>query len=177
MAGAAQQPAAPAPAPSSSLQVLHWWTSPSERKAANVLAARLAAEGVQWQDAAIPGGAGIGAGKVLKGRVLAGDAPEVTQIIGVSVAEWGEMGLLLELDNAAAADNWNSFLFPTVRNLIEYRKHTLAAPLGIHRVNTLFYNRTLFARLKLAPPTTWNEFETVAGRLAAAGLRRTNSAR
>ncbi len=171
MAGAAQQPAAPAPAPSSSLQVLHWWTSPSERKAANVLAARLAAEGVQWQDAAIPGGAGIGAGKVLKGRVLAGDAPEVTQIIGVSVAEWGEMGLLLELDNAAAADNWNSFLFPTVRNLIEYRKHTLAAPLGIHRVNTLFYNRALFARLKLAPPGTWNEFEAAAQRLLALGVQ------
>lgn len=177
VAGAGQAAALQAPstalpaAPSSGLQVLHWWTSSSERKAANLLASRLAGEGVQWQDAAIPGGAGIGAGKVLKGRVLAGDAPEVTQIIGVSVAEWGEMGLLLELDNAATADNWNSFLFPTVRNLIEYRKHTLAAPLGIHRVNTLFYNRTLFARLKLAPPTTWNEFETVAGRLAAAGLQ------
>lgn len=163
-------PALPA-APSSGLQVLHWWTSASERKAANLLAARLASEGVQWQDAAIPGGAGIGAGKVLKGRVLAGDAPEVTQIIGVSVAEWGEMGLLLELDNAAASDNWNSFLFPTIQHLIQYRKHTLAAPLGIHRVNTLFYNRALFARLKLAPPATWNEFEAVAGRLAAAGVQ------
>ena len=164
-------PVAPPGSASSGLQVLHWWTSSSERKAANLLAARLAGEGVQWQDAAIPGGAGIGAGKVLKGRVLAGDAPEVTQIIGVSVAEWGEMGLLLELDNAASADNWNSFLFPTVQNLITYRKHTLAAPLGIHRVNTLFYNRALFARLKLAPPRTWNEFDAAAARLQALGVQ------
>jgi len=151
--------------------VLHWWTSASERKAADLLAARLAAEGVQWQDAAIPGGAGIGAGKVLKGRVLAGDPPEVTQIIGVAVAEWGEMGLLLELDNVAGADNWNKILFPTVQNLIQYRKHTMAAPLGIHRVNTLFYNRALFARLKLAPPRTWDEFEAVSRRLLAAGVQ------
>ena len=151
--------------------MLHWWTSASERKAADLLAARLAAEGVQWQDAAIPGGAGIGAGKVLKGRVLAGDPPEVTQIIGVAVAEWGEMGLLLELDNVAGADNWNKILFPTVQNLIQYRKHTMAAPLGIHRVNTLFYNRALFARLKLAPPRTWDDFEAVSRRLLAAGVQ------
>jgi glucose/mannose transport system substrate-binding protein len=151
--------------------VLHWWTSASERKAADLLAARLAAEGVQWQDAAIPGGAGIGAGKVLKGRVLAGDPPEVTQIIGVAVAEWGEMGLLLELDNVAGADNWNKVLFPTVQNLIQYRKHTMAAPLGIHRVNTLFYNRALFARLRLEPPRTWDEFDAVSRRLLAAGVQ------
>jgi len=98
-------PATSSVAPSSGLQVLHWWTSASERRAADLLAQRLGKEGVQWEDAAIPGGAGIGAGKVLKGRVLAGDAPEVTQIIGVSVAEWAEMGLLLELDNVAVADN------------------------------------------------------------------------
>jgi glucose/mannose transport system substrate-binding protein len=158
-------------APSSGLQVLHWWTSASERRAADLLAQRLGKEGVQWEDAAIPGGAGIGAGKVLKGRVLAGDAPEVTQIIGVSVAEWAEMGLLLELDNVAVADNWRGVLFPTVQNLIQYRKHTMAAPLGIHRVNTLFYNRALFARLKLTPPTTWTEFDAVAARLLAAGVQ------
>ena len=67
----------------SSLQVLHWWTSDSERKAATLLANRLGDEGIAWRDAGIPGGAGIGAGKVLKSRVLAGNAPEVTQIIGI----------------------------------------------------------------------------------------------
>ena len=163
--------AAAAPAmESSGLQVLHWWTSASERKAADLLAARLKGEGIEWQDAAIPGGAGIGAGKVLKGRVVAGDAPEVTQIIGVSVAEWAEMGLLLELDSVAVADDWNGVLFPTVQDLIHYRKHTMAAPLGIHRVNTLYYNRALFARHGLAPPRSWDEFEAVARRLLAAGV-------
>lgn len=156
---------------SSGLQVLHWWTSTSERKAADLLASRMRDEGIAWQDAAIPGGAGIGAGKVLKGRVVAGDAPEVTQIIGVSVAEWAEMGLLLELDNVAVADNWAGALFPTVQELIQYRKHTMAAPLGIHRVNTLYYNRPLFARHRLAPPRSWEEFDAAARRLLAAGVQ------
>jgi glucose/mannose transport system substrate-binding protein len=165
--GSTPPPVAPVTATSSaSLQVLHWWTSPSERKAADLLAARLRDERIEWQD-----DAGLGAGKVLKGRVLAGDAPEVTQIIGVSIAEWADMGLLLELDNVAAAGNWNAALFPTILELIQHRRHVVAAPLGIHRVNTLFYNRALFTRLKLAPPQTWNEFEAVAQRLRAAGVQ------
>lgn len=166
----APAPSATSSTPVNTLQVLHWWTSPSERKAADFLAARMADEGLAWKDAAIPGGAGIGAGKVLKGRVLAGDAPEVTQIIGVSVAEWAELGLLLEIDNVASAGNWNGFLFPTVQKLIQHRKHVVAAPLGIHRVNTLYYNRALFARLKLSPPQTWAEFEAAAHKLRAAGV-------
>lgn len=162
--------AAPPPPQTASLQVLHWWTSASERKAANALASRLADENVAWKDAAIPGGAGLGAGKVLRGRVLAGDAPEVTQIIGTSIAEWAEMGLLLEIDGVAATGNWSNVLFPTVYQLVRHRQHVVAAPLGIHRVNTLLYNRKLFARFKLAPPRTWAEFERVAQRFKEAGV-------
>lgn len=162
---------APAPAAAGpSLQVLHWWTSAGERQAANVLAARLADEGIAWQDAAIPGGAGLGAGKVLRSRVLAGNAPDATQIIGVSIGEWAELGLLLELDSVANAGHWNKALFPTVRELVRHRGHVVAAPLGIHRINTLFYNRKLFARLNLAPPGNWAEFEQAARRLRAAGI-------
>src|ERR1700740_294241 len=127
---------ASASAPTASLQVLHWWTSASERRAANVLAARLGDEGVEWKDGAIPGGAGLGAGKVLRSRVLAGNAPDATQIIGVSIGEWAELGLLLELDGVAAGGNWNNVLFPTIRTLVQHRKHVVAAPLGIHRINT-----------------------------------------
>jgi glucose/mannose transport system substrate-binding protein len=153
-----------------SLQVLHWWTSAGERHAANVLSARLADEGVSWQDAAIPGGAGLGAGKVLRSRVLAGNSPDATQIIGVSIGEWAELGLLLELDAVANAGNWDKALFPTVRELVRYRGHVVAAPLGIHRINTLFYNRKVFARLNLAPPATWAELEKAARQLRAAGI-------
>ncbi|MCX7218454.1 MAG: carbohydrate ABC transporter substrate-binding protein, partial [Burkholderiales bacterium] len=99
------------------LQILHWWTSASERKAANLLSNKLAEEGIVWRDAGIPGGAGIGAGKVLKSRVLASDAPEVTQIIGASIKEWADLGFLLELDKVANANKWQANFFPTVHSL------------------------------------------------------------
>ena len=162
--------AAPTPATTPSLQVLHWWTSASERRAANLLAARLRDEGVEWKDGAIPGGAGIGAGKVLKGRVLARDAPDATQIIGASIGEWADLGLLLEFDNVAVAGGWSTALFPTVYSLVQHRRHVVAAPLGIHRINTLFYNRKLFDKLHLTPASTWAELEQLQRKLRAAGV-------
>jgi len=153
-----------------SLQVLHWWTSASERHAVNVLSTRLAKDGIVWDDGAVPGGAGVGAGKVLKSRVLAGSAPDVTQIIGVSLGEWAELGLLLELDDASTAGSWDKVMFPTIWNLVHQRGHTVAAPLGIHRTNTLLYNRKLLARLHLSLPTTWAGLEALAVKLRAAGV-------
>lgn len=161
-------PVVPANSQPASLQVLHWWTSAGERKAVDVLVARLAQENIAWHDAAIPGGAGLGAGKVLKSRILAGHAPEVTQLNGVVFGEWADLGLLLELDDVATG--WKKLLFPTVWSLVQNRDHVVAAPLGIHRINMLFYNRKVFARLGLSVPTTWADFDRVAARLKQAGV-------
>ncbi len=159
-----------APKSESTLQVLHWWTSDSERKAATLLAGRLADEGVYWQDVAIPGGAGLGAGKVLKSRILSGNAPAVTQAIGISIRDWDDLGFLLELDKVANDNKWNTSFFPTVLALIQPRKHVVAAPLGIHRINTLFYNRKILTALKLSPPENWDDMVVVAAKLKTAGI-------
>lgn len=152
------------------LQVLHWWTSTSERRAADALAARLAEAGVQWQDAAVAGGAGVGAGKVLRSRVLAGDAPDAAQMVGVTLTEAAGMGLLLELDSVAATERWPQVLFPEVQSLIGFRGHVVAAPLGIHRINTIVWHRGLFERLRLAPPLDAAAFDRAAAALQAAGV-------
>ncbi|GHD69187.1 sugar ABC transporter substrate-binding protein [Jeongeupia chitinilytica] len=153
-----------------SFDVLHWWTSSSERRAVDELAERAADDGVAWRNAAIAGGAGIGAMKVLKARVLAGRAPDAAQLIGPAITEWADLGLLLELDDVAAAGNWNTRLFPTIWTLVRLRGHVVAAPLGIHRINVLFYNRKVFADAGLTPPKTWAEFDRVAAALAKRGV-------
>lgn len=153
-----------------SLQVLHWWTSTSERRAADLLSRHLADQGISWRDAAVPGGAGVGAGKVLRGRVLAGDAPDVTQMIGVTIAEVADMGLLLELNGPASVGPWSHVLFPTVYQWVRYRGHAVAAPLGIHRINVLFTNRRLLERWHLKTPVNWPEFKQVAQALQSRGI-------
>nr|WP_315187739.1 extracellular solute-binding protein [uncultured Albidiferax sp.] len=164
MPGWAQAPAQP-------VDVLHWLTSASERRAANQLSAILAANGVQWRDAAIPGGGGMAAVKVLKSRVLMGDSPDVAQLIGTTLTEWADVGLVLPLNAVAIRQRWAQTLFPTVMDLVSYNGMVIAAPLGIHRINTLLYNRRLFARVGLSPPTTWAEFELAVRKLAAQGIQ------
>jgi len=153
--------------PALPVDVLHWWTSASERKAADQLGAHLAANGVQWKDAAIPGGGGMAAVKVLKSRVLMGDPPDVAQLIGTTLTDWADVGLVLPLNNVAERQRWNQSLFPTVMDLVTYKDNVIAVPLGIHRINTLLYNRRLFARIGMAPPTTWAQFEVAARKLRA----------
>ena len=167
----AQVPAAgPSPATGNALQVLHWWTSASERQAINVVVNQLAKQDIQWRDVAIPGGAGMGAAKVLKSMVLANRAPEVTQLNGVVFGEWADLGLLLELDNVAVQGNWEKQMFPTVWSLLNNHGHVVAAPLGIHRINSLFYNTAIFKRYNLTPPKTWDDFDQIVRKLQGTGI-------
>jgi glucose/mannose transport system substrate-binding protein len=162
---------AAATAQAQSLQVLHWWKSAGEHKAIQVLAARLGEENIEWTDALVPGGSGVGAGIVLKSLLLAGDAPQVAQLNGpVTLGEWADLGLLHEFDAVAEAGKWEHLLHPMLMTLVQRRGHVIAAPLGIHRINTLFYNRKLLARFDIAPPQTWDEFERAAARLQQAGV-------
>jgi glucose/mannose transport system substrate-binding protein len=159
------QPAATA------LDVLHWWTSASERRAADQLSALLAPVGVQWNDAAIPGGGGMAAVKVLKSRVLMGDPPDVAQLIGSTLTEWADVGLVLPLNAVATRQKWSQALFPTVLDLVSYKGEVIAAPLGVHRINTLLYNRRLFTRQGLRAPRNWADFEAAVRVLRAAGIK------
>ena len=153
------------------LDVLHWWTSSSEQLAVDQLKAHLLFNGMRWKDAAIPGGGGMAAVKVLKSRVLMGDPPDVAQLIGSTLTEWADMGLVLPLNSVATRQKWGQNLFPTVMDLVSYKGDVIAAPLGIHRINTLLYNRRLFARLGLKPPRNWAEFEAVSRSFKAAGIK------
>lgn len=153
-----------------SVQVLHWWKSLSEQQAVNLLTTKLAQDNLQWRDGLVPSGSGVGASIVLKSRILAGNAPEAAQLNGVLVSEWAELGLLLDIDNVAQTGKWEKSLFPKVWNLIQVKNHVVAAPLGIHRINTLFYNKKIFSKLDLKPPASWDEFDQVVRKLQQAGI-------
>jgi glucose/mannose transport system substrate-binding protein len=152
------------------LNVLHWWTSAGEKRAVDQLVMQLDKRGLGWNDAAIPGGGGMAAVKVLKGRVLAGDPPDVAQVIGRTLTDWADLGLVLPLDEVAQRGRWKSAMFPVVLQVVSHGGRIVAAPLGVHRINTLFYNQALWTRLKLAPPRTWDDVSQAAVALRRAGV-------
>lgn len=145
LAGAAVQAQvqAPAPAAPQTLDVLHWWTSVGERRAVEQLVQQLDRRGIGWNDAAIAGGGGGGAMKVLNSRVLARDPPDVAQVIGRTLADWSDLGLVLPLDEVAQRNRWSASLFPVVQRVIAHRGRIVAAPLGVHRINTLLDRKSV----------------------------------
>jgi glucose/mannose transport system substrate-binding protein len=152
------------------VEVLHYWTSGGEAKAAKALQATLQAKGHTWKDFAVAGGGGDSATTVLKSRVVSGNAPSAAQIKGPSIQEWAQEGVLADISDVAAANQWDKVLPPVVANVMKYKGKYVAVPVNVHRVNWLWANPEAFKKAGAKVPTNWDEFFAAADKLKAAGI-------
>lgn len=152
------------------IEVLHWWTSGGEAKAAQALKATLQAKGHTWKDFAVAGGGGDAAMTVLKSRVVAGNAPAAAQIKGPSIQEWAKEGVLANMDGVAKAEKWDELLPKPIADGLKYKGAYVAAPVNVHRVNWLWANPEAFRKAGAKLPTTWDEFFADAEALKKAGI-------
>jgi ABC-type glycerol-3-phosphate transport system substrate-binding protein len=88
------------------VEVLHWWTSGGEAKAARALKATLQAKGHTWKDFAVAGGGGDAAMTVLKSRVVSGNAPAAAQIKALRCRSGRAKGCW-PIDDVAKAEKWD----------------------------------------------------------------------
>ncbi len=159
-----------APAWSGEVEVLHWWTSGGEAKAAQALKASLQAKGHGWKDFAVAGGGGDAAMTVLKSRVVSGNAPSAAQIKGPSLQEWAREGVLAPIDDVAKAEKWDELLPKVVSDIMKYKGNYIAVPVNVHRVNWLWANPEVFKKAGAKVPATWDEFFIAAELLKKAGV-------
>jgi glucose/mannose transport system substrate-binding protein len=152
------------------LEVLHWWTSGGEAKAAAALKDSMKAKGHTWKDFAVAGGGGDAAMTVLKSRVVSGNAPAAAQIKGPSLQEWAREGVLANLDPVAKAEKWDELLPKVVSDVMKYKGNYIAVPVNVHRVNWLWANPAVFQKAGAKLPTTWDEFFVAAEALKKAGV-------
>jgi len=152
------------------VEVLHWWTSGGEAKAASALKATLQGQGHAWKDFAVAGGGGDNAMTVLKSRVVSGNAPAAAQIKGPALQEWAAEGVLANIDGVAKAEKWDSVLPPVVANVMKYKGNYIAAPVNVHRVNWLWTSNEAFKKAGAKVPTNWDEFFVAAEKLKKAGV-------
>ena len=152
------------------VEVLHWWTSGGEARAAQTLKATLQAKGHQWKDFAVAGGGGDAAMTVLKSRVVSGNAPAAAQIKGPAIQEWAAEGVLASIDDVARAGHWDEALPRVVSDIMKYKGSYVAVPVNVHRVNWLWINTAAFRRAGATVPTTWDEFFAAAEALKKAGI-------
>ncbi len=166
MSAALAAPALAAP----EVEVLHYWTSGGEAKAVTALKQDYEAAGGKWIDAPVAGGGGDAQAAVLRSRVLAGDPPAAVQIKGPNIQEWAEAGALADLSGLAAEENWDSLLPPLLQEIVKYEGNYVAVPVNIHRVDWIWANPEVLAKVGAGVPTTWDEFNATADKLMAAGI-------
>jgi glucose/mannose transport system substrate-binding protein len=153
------------------VEVLHWWTSGSEAAALNVLKETLQSQGIGWQDMPVAGGGGEAAMTTLKARVTAGNPPAAAQLLGMNVKEWADEGMLGDLTPVAQEGGWDALVPDALKGFAVQDGKWVAVPVNIHRPNWLWINAKIFADNGLTPPTTWEEFNTVAAQLKEKGIQ------
>jgi glucose/mannose transport system substrate-binding protein len=153
-----------------SVEVLHWWTSGGEAAAVGVLKEDLQKQGVSWQDMPVAGGGGEAATTALKARVASGNPPTAAQLLGMAVNEWSEEGLLGDLTPVATKEGWDKVVPGAIKAFAVHDGKWEAVPVNIHRPNWLWINAKVFKDNGLQPPTSWDEFNTVAEKLKAKGI-------
>ena len=137
------------------LEVLHWWTSGGEAKAAAELKKQMEAQGHTWKDFAVAGGGGDAAMTVLKSRVISGNPPSAAQIKGPAIIEWAQEGVLENMDSVAKAGQWDMLIPKVIADGLKYQGHYVAVPVNVHRVNWLWTNPEAFRKAGAKVPTTW----------------------
>ncbi|WP_085617538.1 ABC transporter substrate-binding protein [Thalassospira alkalitolerans] len=153
------------------VEVLHYWTSGGEAKAASALKKDFEGHGGKWIDSPVAGGGGSAAMTVLRSRVLSGDAPTAVQLKSPAILEWAEQGALANLDDVATKEHWNDILPKRLQTLMQYDGHYVAVPVNIHRTDMIWANPELLASVGAGDvPKSWDEFNTLAEKLQAKGV-------
>lgn len=152
------------------VEVLHYWTSGGEAKAAAELKKMMEAKGIGWKDFVVVGGGGENAMAALKARVSADTAPTAAQIKGPSIQEWGNQGVLANLDSAASEGRWYATIPKVFSKIMKYKGHYVAAPVNVHRVNWLWINAEVLNKAGAKAPVSFEEFFAVADKIKKAGF-------
>ncbi|MBE9609502.1 carbohydrate ABC transporter substrate-binding protein [Chitinilyticum litopenaei] len=153
------------------VEVLHWWTSGGEAKAAVELKKTMEGKGHKWKDFAVAGGGGENAMTVLKSRVVSGQPPAAAQIKGPAIQEWGDEGVLATIDPVAKKEGWDKLLPPVVSGVMKYKGQYVAAPVNVHRVNWLWVNPELLKKANAKVPATLDELFVTLEALKKAGIQ------
>jgi glucose/mannose transport system substrate-binding protein len=156
------------------LEIFSWWTNPGE---ADGLAAmydvyRAENPGIEIVNATVSGGAGTNAKTVLVTRMQGGQPPDSFQVHAGQelIGTWVVADKMEPITNMFQEEGWIDVMPQTLLDQITYNGEIYSVPVNIHRSNVLWYNKTIFEENNLTPPSTLDEFFTVAEALQTAGV-------
>ncbi len=161
--------ASPAPA-ERSVEVMHFWTSGGEAAALSAIRDKVVAEGVAWVDAPVAGGGGDAAKTALQARIASGNPPAAMLMLGQTIMDWANEGMLGNVDALAVAEGWDAALPQAVKDFTKVGGHYVSVPTNVHRTDMIWASAAAFDRIGAAYPTTWEELNALAPRFREAGI-------
>lgn len=154
------------------VELFSWWRAHGEAEALQALfdVNRAQHPGERVFNAAADSG-DQGAAKLAE-RLAANDPPDLFQQNAHQISAFLETnpGSLEPLDELFAAQGLNAAVMPDVLAAVTTGGKIYAMPVNIHRANSLFYNKHVFADHDLNPPTTLTAFLSACETLKAAGV-------
>ena len=153
------------------VELASWWVAGGEVDALNAL--------IGVYEKAHPGArvnsSGDASASDVRARLdmtIATSPPDVFQINAQDIPSWVSRhpGTLTPLDDLFAASALEAAVLPDVLSRLSVDNHVVAMPVGIHRENSLFFNRKIFANLSLVPPTSISELIEACKTIKAAGV-------
>ncbi|MBB3658325.1 glucose/mannose transport system substrate-binding protein [Rhizobium sp. BK650] len=152
------------------VQMLHWWTSGGEAAALNVLKQDLAKEGFAWKDVPVAGGGGDAAMTALKAMVAAGTYPTASQMLGYTVLDYAQAGVMGDLTETAKKEGWDKAVPAALQKFSVYDGKWVAAPVNVHSVNWLWINKSVMDKIGGKEPKTFEDLIALLDKAKAAGV-------
>ncbi len=152
------------------VQMLHWWTSGGEAAALNVLKQDLAKEGYAWKDVPVAGGGGDAAMTALKAMVAAGNYPTASQMLGYTVLDYAQAGVMGDLTETAKKEGWDKSVPAALQKFSVYDGKWVAAPVNVHSVNWLWINKAVMDKIGGTEPKTFDDLIALLEKAKAAGV-------
>jgi glucose/mannose transport system substrate-binding protein len=152
------------------VQMLHWWTSGGEAAALNVLKQDLAKEGYAWKDVPVAGGGGDAAMTALKAMVAAGTYPTASQMLGYTVLDYAQAGVMGDLTETAKKEGWDKTVPAALQKFAVYDGKWVAAPVNVHSVNWLWINKAVMDKIGGTQPKTFDDLIALLDKAKAAGV-------
>ncbi len=152
------------------VQMLHWWTSGGEAAALNVLKQDLSKEGFAWKDVPVAGGGGDAAMTALKAMVAAGTYPTASQMLGYTVLDYAQAGVMGDLTETAKKEGWDKSVPAALQKFSVYDGKWVAAPVNVHSVNWLWINKSVMDKIGGTQPKTFDDLIALLDKAKAAGV-------
>lgn len=154
------------------VEIFSWWIAPGEAEA---LQALVDVHKSQNQNSRIFNAAaqsGDQARERLAERLAANDPPDLFQENAHELPKFiaEHSGLLRPLDEFLGRMGYDEMILREVLENVTVAGSVYAMPVNLHRENTLYYNKQIFAEHDLAPPTTLAQFFEACATLKAADV-------